>query len=431
MLDLLLSRFKDEPALVAPEKQGEFEACLSALAKDENFAKLMGFGEISMADDFWFSPDDWRAQYRPYIVRDGILVIPVQGVLLRGFPWQIGSYATGHLYIQRAWERGMEDPAVKGIALMIHSPGGDASECFDRADKMASYVGRKPTRAFVYDMAYSAGYVYCSVPDTVIMSRTAGVGSIGVVVAHLDMSKAMDEAGLKITFVHFGKHKVDGNPYAPLPADVKSRYQDRVDALGEVFVATVARNRGLSEQAVRDTEALTYSADEAVAIGLADEVGPLDDAVASFAAYLKTCDHHDDEEGEEQMTEKATAAVEATAIETARNDGLASGKALGAKEERERIAAILNSPAAASRPAAAKMFAFKLAMPADEAIANLGDLPEERAVSRDSGGEQANRQNFDAAMSTGNPDVGADAAASASSDRVRATLAHLGLTKTA
>src|SRR5690606_35412971 len=106
-----------------------------------------------------------------------------------------------------------------------------------------------------------------------------GVGSIGVVTSHVDMSKMMDDIGYKITFIHAGKHKVDGNSYESLKPEVKERIQARINELYDVFVATVARNRGLDEQAVRDTEALTFSPSEAMSKGLADSVGPLDDAV--------------------------------------------------------------------------------------------------------------------------------------------------------
>src|SRR5690606_8117872 len=125
----------------------------------------------------------------------------------------------------------------------------------------------------------------------------------------------------KLTYIHFGDHKIDGNPYEPLKPEVKARIQSRIDELGKVFVATVARNRGMDEKAVIDTQALTYTAQEAVSKGLADSIGPLDDAVAAFAAGLST------EEGDEQMSGKTDAAVDQAAIETARTEAHAAGVA--------------------------------------------------------------------------------------------------------
>src|SRR5574343_323197 len=88
----------------------------------------------------------------------------------------------------------------------------------------------------------------------------------------------MDDAGVKITFIYAGDHKVDGNPYEPLPEDVKNRMQARIDGLYDIFVSTVARNLGIAEEAVRATEALTYSAEEAVSIGFAHEILACDEA---------------------------------------------------------------------------------------------------------------------------------------------------------
>lgn len=241
MLEALLSRFKDMPALVAPEHSQSFAGCLSALANSEDGQKLMAFN-ASAESDFWNPEERWLARFRPYLVKDGILTIPVKGVLLSNFPFQYGGFATGYEYIWQAYKRGMEDSAVRGIAIQSHSPGGEVAECFDMVDKMFAMRDRKPVRAFAHEYAYSAAFATVS-PFHLTVSRTGGVGSIGVVTSHVDMSKMMDDWGLKVTFIHYGKHKVDGNPYEALSPEVKARIQARINELGELFVATVARNR--------------------------------------------------------------------------------------------------------------------------------------------------------------------------------------------
>ncbi|NEJ83591.1 S49 family peptidase, partial [Rhizobium leguminosarum] len=168
---------------------------------------------VVMQDDFWPVPDSWLATYRPYIVKNGILMIPVKGVLLFGVGYAIGDYATGYVYIAKALERGLADPQVKGIAFIIDSPGGHVAGNFDLADKIFNARGQKPIHAFAAENAYSAAYSIASACKTVTVARTGGLGSIGVVTVHLDASKAIDGAGLKVTFIHYGKHKVDGNAY--------------------------------------------------------------------------------------------------------------------------------------------------------------------------------------------------------------------------
>lgn len=148
-----------------------------------------------------------------------------------------------------------------------------------------------------------------------------------------------------------------------------------------------------------------------MSIGLADAVGPLDDAVAAFAADLSN------NEGEEQMSEKAIAAADQAAIDTARTAGLEEGKTMGyaegQKAERERISAILGSDEGKKRPTAALAAALDTGMASDQTIAFLAKLPEESPAKADLGASEkeklANATRFDAAMSKDSPNVGANA----------------------
>lgn len=394
MLETFLASFQDNPSLVSVHQQSVFNANLAALSAHEDLPKLLA---ASGQDDFWFRDDDWRARYRPYNVSGGILTIPVKGVLLHDFPWTIGGWATGYDYILKAFQRGMADANVRGIAFLIHSPGGDVSGCFDAVDKMFAAKGNKPVRAFAHEYAYSAAYAIASLADKIVMSRTGGVGSIGVVTAHVDYSKALENEGIKVTFIQFGKHKTDGNPYEALGEDARARIQARIDELGEVFVATVARNRKMDGEKVRKTEALTYSPSEAISIGLADAVGPLDDAVAAFAADLETAQV----QGDEHMTKETSAAVDQAAIDAARAEGHAEGVKAGATAERTRIAAILASDEGKKRPKAAMSLAMKTALSLDEANASLADMPEETA----SATPTTPAKQFQAAVEEGAPGV--------------------------
>jgi ClpP class serine protease len=230
---------------------------------------------------------------------------------------------------------------------------------------------------------YSAAYAIGSAADSITVTRSGGVGSIGVVQGHKDVSEAMKQDGLKMTFIFAGKHKVDGNSYEPLPPAVKARMQSRIDVLYEEFVATVARNRGMEAQAVRDTEALSFTAPEAVENGLADSIGSLDDAVAAFAADLNQ-DEGDIEMSTTDTTAVALAAHEA-AVTAARAEGLAAGRAegntagvaAGVTAERARVNAILASDEAKARPVAALAVALDSDMSEASAKVFLGKMPVE------------------------------------------------------
>jgi signal peptide peptidase SppA len=378
-----LARFADQtPALVSPDSQARFESCLNAgYTQMQAINERLSSEPITMSDDFWYPEDSWISAFQPYVVKEGILQIPVKGVLVHDFSFSISGWMTGYDYIWNCFKRGMADSAVTGIALIVDSPGGEVAGCFDCADKMYDLRGKKPVMGFAAENAYSAAYAIISVSDKINVTRTGGVGSIGVLTSHVDMSGAMDRMGYKITFIYAGKHKVDGNPYEALPADVKARIQGRIDDLYSVFVSSVARNRGMDEKAVRATEALTFTASQAVSNGLADSIGALDDSLADFSASLNT-DEGDvpmaAEITQAQLDEAVTAAASAASV-TAHANGVAEGTKAGATAERARIVAILNSEVGKVRPSTALAAALETDMTPEQADAFLGKLPVEGA----------------------------------------------------
>lgn len=395
MTDFITAQFTGQPALVALDSAAQFNALAAHLSANDDFARLTE-ATVTMSDEFW-DCEEWERAFRPYEVVDGILFVPVRGVLLHNFPYALGNWATGYEYIQRAVLRGLDDANVRGVALLCNSPGGMVAGCFEAADKIYARRGEKPIRAFAHEAAYSAAYAIASVADSIVVSKTGGVGSIGVVTSHVDLSKMYDEMGVKQTFIFAGKHKVDGNATEPLSDDVKARIQVRIDELYDVFVSSVARNRGMEEQAVRDTEALTYTATQAVSIGLADSIGPLDDAVAQFCADLST------PTGDENMSNQTDAAVVEQAVhEQAVAAARAEGAAEGAAAATARIGAILGSEEAKGREDLANHFAFKSNMTAEDALAALA-VSAKATVAPAASAEDP----FDAAMSQDNPNVGA------------------------
>jgi len=220
--------------------------------------------------------DDYRQHGEaPYPVVDGIAVIEISGVLIHRGGW-IGqsSGQTSYEGIAAQIEAAASDPAVRGLALEIDSFGGEVAGVFDLADRIRAIRASKPVWAFVAEHAFSAGYALASQADRILLPRTGAVGSIGVVVMHADLSGELDQKGIRVTLVHSGRHKVDANPYEPLPATVQSDIQREIDVLRFLFAETVAAGRGvrLSQEAALATEAASFRGTEAVAAGLADEV---------------------------------------------------------------------------------------------------------------------------------------------------------------
>lgn len=216
-------------------------------------------------------------------VVDGVAIIPVRGVLFNGPSCWGGTYGD----IRRAFLAALDANDVQAIALLCDSPGGTVEGCFDLAELIYQARGAKPTHAILAESAYSAAYALASACDRISVPRTGGTGSVGVIAMHADLSGMLDEAGIKVTIIRCGERKAEGVPFEPLSDAALGRMQADVDTLGELFVDTVARNRGLKASAVRAQQAGTFLGATGVEAGLADAVAAPDEA---FRALLGTFD---------------------------------------------------------------------------------------------------------------------------------------------
>ena len=388
------------PLLIDPTRADLLSSALSYLAASTEAKGMLDEGvSASMNSDEFWGRNGEEHPFRPYTVSNGVLQIPVQGVLLNRFSYAFGRWATGYQYIERALSRGLADGNVRAIALVTDSPGGEVAGCFELADKIFEARGKKPIRAFAADHAYSAAYALASAASEVIVTRSGGTGSVGVVTAHVDYSAALANEGIKVTFVFAGAHKVDGNPYEALPDSVKARMQERIDRIYGVFTSSVARNRGVDEKAVRATEALTFDAQDSVARGFADRVGALDEEMVIFEDEVAATS---EDETMTQFTQEQMDAAVASATESGRKAGIAEGS----KAAQDRITAILNSDQGKAKPKAAMALALKSGDSAEVVIGLLAELPEEKAEAQKPQGKA--KTPFEQEMeASGNPNVGA------------------------
>lgn len=221
-----------------------------------------------------------------YLTADGIAVWPILGSLVRRGSWldaECGLMSYG--LIQDSAPDIFMDSQVRGVLLELDTPGGEAGGCFDTAELLRGLSEQtgKPLWAHANEEACSAGYALGSAAETFWLSRTAMVGSIGVVCAHVDRSKADEMTGVKWTFIKAGEYKTDGNSHEPLDAGALSRAQADVDNLYEMFVGMVSQHRKMTPEEIRATKADIYRGALAVEAGLADEVGTLDECLEAFA----------------------------------------------------------------------------------------------------------------------------------------------------
>ncbi len=261
----LAQRLFNTPLALHPRKA---EIVMAALTDRFGMTRINAMSDWD--DDGSFSRPKNDAGYD---VVEGIAVIPIQGTLVQ----KLGSLRpysgmTGYDGIRQSFLTALYDPEVTGICLDIDSPGGEVAGCFDLVDEIYAARGTKPIHAILTESAYSAAYALASAADKICVPRTGGVGSVGVIVIHCDWSQRIKEDGLQVTIITYGDRKAESNPYVPLTDEARTAIQDDVDAMGKLFVSTVARNRGISEKTIRDTQAACFLAAEGVKLGLADEV---------------------------------------------------------------------------------------------------------------------------------------------------------------
>jgi len=223
-------------------------------------------------------------------------VLPIVGVIAqRAGDWY------GDTWTDRLAERFDElvgSEKVAGIVLDVDSPGGIVSGTPELAEHIFAARGTKPIVAVANSFMASAAYWIGSAADQVVITPSAEAGSIGVFSAHVDVSAALEQEGIKVSFVHAGKFKVEGNPYQPLAQDARDEMQRAVDYYYGMFTAAVAKHRGMTPGAVRNDlgEGRLMRANQAVAAGMADRIATLGETIQAMAQKLA---------GQQQRSRKA------------------------------------------------------------------------------------------------------------------------------
>lgn len=224
----------------------------------------------------------------------GIAVIPVHGILVprRGQITQACTELTSYERIRSQLNVALNDPSISEIVLDINSGGGAAAGCKELADFIYQSRETKPITAIVNFSAYSAAYFIAAACSKIVVSQTSGVGSIGVIMEHLDTSKLEENVGVKFTTFYRGDNKNNGSPHAPLSDEASSMFNSLIDEAYATFTTSVAEYRGLDTQTVINTQAGLFSGPNAVSAGLADEVSDPQNAINTIAAKYRQPEKH-------------------------------------------------------------------------------------------------------------------------------------------
>ena len=298
--DLILTQ---EPWAIAPEAMDG----IIGLAMDMAAGKL-------------FTLPQSEAPQSIMSVADGVATISITGPLLPTTDEfdRVMLGATSLDEVRSTVESAAADPAVTSIVLNIDSPGGTVRGTPEAADAIYEASKVKPVRAHTSGTMASAAYWLGSQATSVSMTRSASVGSIGVMVPHIDQSKRAEMLGVKVELFTTGKFKAAGFPGTSLTESQRELIQERIDQVfGEFKSAVTRQGRKIPAEAMQGQ---TFYGPQAESLGLATVVRSASQAGKAGSSPLRAVDTAEDGMSEQVAStpsEEVVASVETVVAEIA------------------------------------------------------------------------------------------------------------------
>ncbi len=269
--------------MTTPEPSARLRAALVAALARPVLLEPRAVDAVLAGSAFEARADSSSDTADPPFVRAGdVAVVAIDGPLAQRAWSCMGMFGgDGYDAIEARVRAALADVQVGAVVLRVDSPGGEVAGCFEavRAIRAAAADARKPLVAYADELACSAAYALACACDAIVLPDTGAVGSVGVIAALTDESAALAAEGLAVHLITSGAAKADGHPAVPLSADARARIQAEVDYLADVFALEVGAARGMAAADVRALEARVLYGPQAVAAGLADQVGNLQDAI--------------------------------------------------------------------------------------------------------------------------------------------------------
>jgi protease-4 len=184
--------------------------------------------------------------------------------------------------VREELEKASGDSKVKAVIVRINSPGGTvtASDIIFRELQGYKRTAGVPVIAVMMDVAASGGYYIALAADTIVAHPTTVTGSIGVIMISLNAEGLMQKIGVSASAIKSGERKDMGSPFRPLTPEERALFQGVIDDLQRQFVGHLIERRKLSPAtAATLADGRIYTADQALAHRLIDQIGYMPDAL--------------------------------------------------------------------------------------------------------------------------------------------------------
>jgi len=212
-----------------------------------------------------------------------IAVLYAQGDILYG---KGDETYIGQESMIKAIRKVKDDDGIKAVVLRVNSPGGVALTADLIWRELELLKKEKPLIVSMGNLAASGGYYIAANADKIFAEPTTITGSIGVFGTIPNFSELIGNIGINAEQVSTNKNSIGYTPYEPMTKEFYDVTKEGVEMVYKMFLDRVAKGRNMTmEEADAVAQGRVWTGKEAKEIGLVDELGNLDDAVA-YAAEM-------------------------------------------------------------------------------------------------------------------------------------------------
>lgn len=212
-----------------------------------------------------------------------------------------------------------EDPGAQAVVLLINSPGGSPVQAGIINDEIHRLKGlhQKPVYAVVEETCASAAYYIAVAADNIYVDKASMVGSIGVLMDGFGFTGLMDKVGVERRLLTAGENKGFLDPFSPINPQQDAHAREMLGDIHQQFIEVVRKGRGERLQATPETfSGLVWSGQRAVSLGLADDLGSLEQVARDVVKAEEIVDYTQRENVAQRLARRFGAGVGESVMRT-------------------------------------------------------------------------------------------------------------------
>lgn len=215
-----------------------------------------------------------------YKCKQGIGFLPIIGEIIPYKRVEVGKMTCPDDVVPFI-EEANKSKKIRGMLVGINSPDGAVVSSREIFQAIKDF--EKPTVAWIRDIGTSGAYEIAMGCDKIIADPFSLVGSIGVLLMHVEISNLMDKLGVSESSLKTGEFKDIGSPFRKMTDDEKKILQQKLDKTHEGLVEEVAKNRKLTKEKVEKiANGMSFLGKQALEYGLVDKLGAKNDCIKSI-----------------------------------------------------------------------------------------------------------------------------------------------------